>query len=47
MSEFFLATAIVDKQRYPDIEEIISSAEKNGFNFLKIETIGEGEEIEL
>lgn len=47
MSEFFPSTAIVDKQRYPDIEEIISSAEKNGFSFLKIEIISEGEEVEL
>ncbi|WP_069650103.1 class I SAM-dependent methyltransferase [Caloranaerobacter ferrireducens] len=47
MSEFFPSTAIVDKQRYPDIEEIISSAKKNGFSFLKIEIISEGEEVEL
>lgn len=47
MSEFFPATAIVDKQRYPDIEQIISSAKKNNLKFIKENTIGEDQEIEL
>ncbi|MGH4123835.1 MAG: class I SAM-dependent methyltransferase [Clostridium sp.] len=47
MSEFFPATAIVDKLRYPDIDQIVSSASKNNLKFIKEKTIGEGEEIKL
>ncbi|MBU3128656.1 class I SAM-dependent methyltransferase [Clostridium tagluense] len=47
MSEFFPATAIVDKLRYPDIDQIVSSASKNDLKFIREKTIGEGEEIKL
>jgi ubiquinone/menaquinone biosynthesis C-methylase UbiE len=47
MSEFFPETAIVDKLRYPDIEQIVSTASKNNLKFIKEKIIGEGKEIEL
>jgi len=46
-SEFFPETAIIDKQRYPDIEEIIFNAEKNKLRLVDVIVIGEGKEIEV
>jgi len=47
ISEFFPETAIVDKKRYPDIDEIKISSEKNGFDFIRSEIFGEGDEVIL
>ena len=47
MSEFFPETAIVDKKRYPDIDEIKISSEKNGFDYIKSDILGEGDEVIL
>jgi ubiquinone/menaquinone biosynthesis C-methylase UbiE len=46
-SEFFPATAIVDKQRYPDIDKIVLNAKKNNLKFTNVTVIGEGKEIEV
>jgi len=46
-SEFFPETAFIDKQRYPDIEEIIFNAEKNALRLVRVSVIGEGKEIEI
>jgi len=46
-SEFFPETAIIDKQRYPDIEEIIFNAEKNALRLVRVSVIGEGKEIQI
>lgn len=47
MSEFFPATAMVDKSRYPDINIIIKAAEEKGLKYYKEQIIDEGIEIEL
>ena len=46
-TEFFPETAVIDKQRYPDIEEIIFNAEKNKLRLVDVTVIGEGKEIEI
>jgi len=47
MSEFFPATAVADKSRYPDVDEIIEAAMKNGLSHLKTEVVCEGDGAEL
>lgn len=47
MSEFFPETAIVDKKRYPDIDKIKISSEKNAFDYIKSDILGEGDEVIL
>lgn len=47
MSEFFPATAVVDKKRYPDIDSIITSAEESRMHYIKQEIVGEGQDVEL
>ncbi len=44
---FFPGTARVDKDRYPNIEEIIESAEQNHLNCLKQEILLEDKEVNL
>ena len=43
--QFFPGTARVDKERYPDIREIISAAAQNQLACLKQEILFEGEEV--
>ena len=47
MSEFFPETMIADKKRYPDVYDIISSAETAGLNYLKTDITDEDEEVLL
>ena len=47
MTEFFPSTAVVDKSRYPEIDEIIKSAKNNKLNFMWEQHLGEGYEVEL
>jgi ubiquinone/menaquinone biosynthesis C-methylase UbiE len=45
--KFFPGTARVDKERYPDIDEIITQAEGQGLKFNKNTTLSENESIAL
>ena len=45
--QFFPGTARVDRQRYPDIDEIICAAQPGGLVSLKQETLFEGDPVEL
>jgi len=45
--QFFPGTARVDKNRYPDIGEIIAAAEQNQLAYLKQDIVFEGEEVQL
>lgn len=47
MSEFFPQTAVVDKNRYPDIGEIIDKATKANLLFMKTQIVNEGIECKL
>lgn len=47
MSEFFPETMIADKKRYPDVYDIISSAETSGLKYLKTDITDEDEEVLL
>ncbi|MCD4753808.1 MAG: hypothetical protein K8R40_12110, partial [Anaerolineaceae bacterium] len=44
-AQFFPGTTKVDKARYPDIEEIISTGERNGLKWVKNAVLQEGEEV--
>jgi ubiquinone/menaquinone biosynthesis C-methylase UbiE len=45
--QFFPGTVTVDKGRYPDIDEIIRTAEHTSFRFIRTVILGAGEETEL
>lgn len=45
--QFFPGTATVDKERYPDINEIIVTAEEQYLRFMKNVILNENAEIEL
>lgn len=47
MTEFFPDTAAQDKGRYPDIEDIVKAACKNGLKHIKDQIISDGVEVEL
>lgn len=47
MSYFFPRTSIVDKNRYPDIDEIVENAKKNRLDLLKERIVDEGTEVML
>lgn len=47
MSEFFPATAVVDKERYPDIDQIAEVGGAHGLSHVESMIICEGDEIEL
>jgi len=47
MSEFFPGTAVVDKERYPSIFDILQSGEKAGLKYLKTDVIHEDLDVEL
>jgi hypothetical protein len=46
-AKFFPGTAKVDKERYPDIDEIIAAGRYGGLRYLKQEILFEGEAVEL
>jgi len=47
IAHFFPGTVRVDKQRYPDIDRIIAAAQFACLNYLKQETLFEGEAMEV
>ncbi len=47
ITRFFPATALVDKARYPDIPQIVTSASTQNLKFLKAEPMNEGKPITL
>lgn len=47
MTEFFPATAIVDKKRYPDLVELCSFVKKVGLQYHETVIVGEDQEVEL
>jgi ubiquinone/menaquinone biosynthesis C-methylase UbiE len=47
IAQFFPGTVRVDKERYPDIDEVIAAAQFGHLRYLKQETLFEGEPIEL
>jgi ubiquinone/menaquinone biosynthesis C-methylase UbiE len=47
IAQFFPATVRVDKERYPDIHEILDAAQIAGLTFLKQEVLFQGDPIQL
>ncbi len=47
IAQFFPGTVRVDKERYPDIDEVIAAAQFEGLVYLKQEILFEGEAVEL
>jgi hypothetical protein len=47
IAQFFPATVRVDKERYPDIDEIRDAANFAGLTFLKQEVLFQGDAIQL
>ena len=44
---YFPSTALVDKNRYPDIDEILEKATQNGFTILKTVKRGDGRPVRI
>lgn len=47
IAQFFPGTVRVDKERYPDIDQVIAAAQFGGLHYLKQDTLFEGDAIEL
>lgn len=47
ISEFFPATAVVDKERYPNIDQIVKVGSQHGLSHVESKIVCEGDQVEL